>query len=132
MSGFASCARFHCSWKLYPFVHAPGAGSFAPLWNARPQLPFSPYMTESPNRHVGCCATDTFITLFATFSPGNTRCGRVKSIHGHPPLFARSFGHCDLTTVKNAFVSASQSSSFPTITGRPSSANHVSLAKPGL
>ena len=89
-------------------------------------------MTESPKRHVGCCATDTFITLFATFSPGNRRCGRLKSIHGHPPFFARSFGHCDLTIVKNAFVSASQSSSFATITGRPSNVNHVSFANNGL
>ena len=132
MSGFTSCARSHCSWKLYPFCQASGAGSFAPSWNARPLLPFSPYMAESPKRHVGCCATETFITLFATFSPANRRCGRLKSIQGHPPFFALSFGHCDLTMVKKAFVSSSQSSSFATMTGRPSSENHVSFAYPGL
>ena len=132
MSGFASCALSHCSWKLYPFFHAPGDLSFEPLWKARPRFPFSPYITLSPNRHVGCCATETFITLFATFSPGKTRCGRVKSIHGQPPFFDFSLGHCDFTIVKNDFVSLSHSPSSATITGLPSSANHVSLANPGL
>ena len=131
MSGSASIARSHCSRKLPPFFQASGAGSFAPSWNARPRFPFSPYIALSPKRSCGCCATDTFMTLFATFSPSNTRCGREKSIQGQPPFFDFSFGHCDLTTVKNARISGEHSSSFATMTGLPSNLNHVSFAKPG-